>query len=1141
MKKRILSLLISMSLLIGILPVYVHAAASDTKTIKNIIYMIPDGGGYPLYDFANLVKKQGGFSSSIFPNKTPVTAGDMHLKNYLVGSVKTAPHTSSGDVTDSAAAGTALAAGVKTINGYIGIDSNKKPRANILEAAQYKGKATGLVATYEWMHATPGAFSSHAIDRNDYKNMYKQIENQGIEVVLGAGYGAVETYGGTIDTAVENGYKIINKKSDLDGVKPSDKLWGNMANPSIPYDIQLSSSMANIAQMTDAAITALSGDEDGFFLMVEGSKVDSGGHSNDAVVTTSEYLAFDAAFKVALDFAKDRDDTLIVCVPDHDTGGMIFTGASKMTKEVTSVINGTDPSTIGWTSGGHTAQNVPIWMYVPEGVDVINGLNNIPGDTTNTRNNYVIDNTKIAPYLADLIGVNLDELTNELFTDVTKIGKYNAMTGKYEFGSGNKYVYVNDSVYYEDGKEISMNGKVALCLNGRFYVPAEIIDDVDWEYVDANGGFAGSGTKNDPYIISGADDFVDFTSMIMMGETFSNKYFKQDADIDLSGVEEYEGVGSSYTFAGTYDGRGHTINFDIDTTTDGCLFPYVEGTIMNLGTTGSIKSTGSYTGGIARSVRSSAKLVNCYSTVKINCVSGGGITASNYGKISNTYFSGSITGSGTVGSFAYNNSGIYEKCYYNNAYAQTPMSGLKGMSATELKSSDFLQTLNEGRSAAALTLAVEEKAISHWVWEEGGLPYLYSGVPIVTEVKITPKSVTLKKGEGMQFKVEVLGEFDPSSEVLWSMEPASEVDTIIHEDGYLVVDMDETLESFVVMAKSKQDGSKADTCVVTVSNEVISEDDGSRERPYLIKNAQDFFDFTGKVLAGNTFEGKYIKQTADIDMADYPEYAGMGSSVTFAGVYDGGGHTINLKIAAKDGCAFPYLTGTIMNLGTTGEVINETYAAGICRSVRQKAKIVNCWSSCKIEGGRGTRTGGIACSTSGTVANCCYFGDIMSGGYDIAASNTGSVRAGNYYLGTEYVKNTTNTEITEEQLINELYIWLNEGRENAASKSGLLLDDIKYWLPKDKTGPVIAQDGKTLFGIANNQIFVYPDINLNNVDIYVAVYDKDGRLLNVEKENLFVTRKSIFVKALENNYTPEEDVRVMLWEGNTPLEDSVCY
>lgn len=1139
MKKRILSALVSLSVIVGVLPVYVHA--SDTKTIKNIIYMIPDGGGYPLYDFANVVKQQGGFSKSIFPNKTPVTAGDMYLRDYLVGSVKTAPHSSSGDVTDSAAAGTALATGVKTVNGYLGIDSNKKPRANILEAAQSKGKATGLVATYEWTHATPGAFSAHAIDRNDYKNIYQQIENQDIEVVLGAGYGAVESYGGTLDTAINNGYKIISKKSDVSEVKPSDKLWGNIANPSLPYDVQLSSDMPNIAQMTEAAITALSGDEDGFFLMVEGSKVDSGGHANDAVVTTSEYLAFDAAFAVALEFAKGRDDTLIVCVPDHDTGGMLFTGASKMVKEVAAVINGSDPSSIGWTSGGHTAQNVPVWMYVPEGVKVIDGLNNNPGDTTYTRNNCVIDNTKIAPYLADLIGVNLDQLTDELYTDVTKIGKFNAMTGKYEFGSGNKYVYVNDSVYYEDGKEISMNGKVSLCLNGRFYVPAEIIDDVDWEYVDSNGGFAGSGTKNDPYIISGTDDFIDFTSMIMMGETFNGKYFKQDADIDLSGVEEYQGVGKAYTFAGTYDGKGHTINIDIDTNTDGALFPYVEGTIMNLGTTGSIKTTADYTGGIARSVRSSAKVVNCYSTVKINCVSGGGITASNYGKIVNTYFGGTITGTGTVGSFAYNNSGIYDKCYYNNAYAQTGMSGLKGMSLTELKSADFLQTLNEGRSSAAVTVSLEEKAMSHWVQDESGLPYLYSGVPIVTEVIITPKTVTLKKGEGMQFKVEVLGEFDPSSEVLWSMEPASEVNTIIHEDGYLVIDTNETLESFVVMAKSKQDGSKADTCVVTVSNEVVSEDDGSRERPYLIKNEQDFFDFTSKVLAGNTYEGKYIKQTADIDMADYPEYVGMGSAVTFAGVYDGGGHTINLKLASKDGCAFPYLTGTILNLGTTGEVINETYAAGICRSVRQKAKIVNCWSSCKIEGSRGNRTGGIACSTSGIVANCCYFGEIMSGGYDIAASNTGSVRLGNYYLGTEYVKNTTNTEITKEQLINVLYIWLNEGISNAASKSGVLIEDIKHWLPKDGSGPVIVQDGNTLFGIANNQIFVYPNVNLNNADVYIAVYDESGNLLSVETEKLIVSRKNIFVKSLEYNYTPEDNVKIMLWNGITPIEEPVYY
>lgn len=1136
-KKRILSLLVSVSVLMGIMPAYIHA--SEVKTIKNIIYMIPDGGGYPVFDFANLVKKQGGFSDSIYPYKTKVDKGEMNLKPYLAGSARTAPHFMSGEVTDSAAAGTALATGVKTVNGYVGIDHNKKPRVNILEAAQSKGKATGLISTYEWVHATPATFSAHAIDRNDYKNIYRQIENKGIDVVLGTGYGAVSSYGGTIQTAAENGYNVINKKSDLVAVKAGDKLWGNMANPNFSYDINLSADEANLAQMTRAAITALSGDEDGFFLMIEGGKVDTGGHSNDAVVTTSEYLAFDAAFGVALEYAMSRDDTLIICTPDHDTGGMIFTGADEMESEVTSVINGIDPSTIEWETSGHSAHNVPVWMYIPEGIEGIEGLNSVLGDTETTRSDYVIENTDIAPYLANLMGADLDALSDEMFVDVTKIGRYIAATGKFVFANGDKYVYVNDSVYYKDGVAVSMGNKEAIAINNKFYVPAEIVDEEDWNYVAESGGFTGSGTKNDPYIIDDALDIIEFTGKMMEGETFEGKYLRQEADIDLSGETDYKGIGKGYTFAGIYDGNSHTVNLDLNTNTDGCLFPYVEGTIMNLGTTGSITSTGGYSGGVARSLRSTGKIVNCFSTVEINCVQGGGITSSNYGKIENTYFGGSITGSSWVEGFASTYDGTYENCYYNISCDQTSASGLRGMTEEEFKKDEFAEILNIGRSAAALTLGIDEDELSYWNQDAGGFPYLYNVVPIVNEVKITPKSVTLKKGEGIQFEVEVLGQYGHSEEVVWSIEPESKYDTIIYDDGYLVIDAEETQKNFVVMAKSKQDGSKVDTCTVTVSELVNNEEDGSRARPYLIENEEDFHEFTNNVLAGNNYEGKYIRQTADIDMANYSGYVGMGSSAVFAGIYDGGGHTINLKIASTDGCAFPYTTGIIMNLGTTGEVCNETYAGGICRSIRTGAKMINCWSSCKVSAGNGV--GGLSWSNYGLLTNSFFCGDVNTG-YVISSPQNGSVMVGNYYLGTEYIEDSSNTQITEEQMINNLYGWLNEGREEAASRAGLLLNDIRFWLPKDGEEPMMAVDSDNIiFGIANNEIFVYPNVSINGADIYVAVYDGEDNLLRVEKQKVFVSKKTTYTKQLKNQYSPEENVKIMLWDDVSPLEMPVYY
>ena len=450
------------------------------RQIKNIIYLIPDGGGYGNYDFANDVKISGGFLVPEYKYKTRTTSKPMTMRSYLAGSMITLNY--SGALTDSAAAGTALATGYKTHNGYVGINHEGKPVANILEAAQSIGMATGLVATYEWMHATPAAFSAHVLERTDYKNLYQQIENQGIDVVLGSGYGAVSDYA-TIDNATERGYTIVRTRDDLENVKPGDKIWGDATNNSSPYDIKLKEEQPTLAQMTEAAITALSGDKDGFFLMVEGSKVDTGAHANDAVVTTSEYLAFDAAFKVAVDFASQRTDTVVIAVPDHDTGAMRYKEIENLGDAVINVQVGKDSDLVTWETTSHSTQNVGVWMYVPEGVEVIEGLNSTLGDTPETRENFVIDNTEIVPYLASLLEVDMDKLTDELFVDVTKAGEYNCEKEQFVFGNGDKYVFNNAAEYFENGKKISLDGKVAFEADGRFYVPSCMVSEEDMKFV----------------------------------------------------------------------------------------------------------------------------------------------------------------------------------------------------------------------------------------------------------------------------------------------------------------------------------------------------------------------------------------------------------------------------------------------------------------------------------------------------------------------------------------------------------------------------------------------------------------------------------------------------------------------------------
>ncbi len=1133
MKKRLLSIIMSLFVMVSLVSVPEQAAvqAEAVPAIKNIIVLIPDGGGYSLYDFANEVKKAGGFNSSLYPYKTPTNTQPMAMRDYLVGSITTHPAT--GGITDSAAAGTALSTGKKTNNGYLGVDTKQRPIANVLEAAMYKGKAAGLVSTYEWVHATPGAFSAHVSNRSDYYNIYQQIENKGLTVVLGAGYGAVSGYA-SIQNATDRGYTIIDNKTQLKNVKPGQKIWGNMASSSFPYDINLSSGQATLAEMTSAAITALSGDEDGFFLMVEGSKVDTGGHANDAVVTTSEYLAFDAAFKVAVDFAKGRNDTIVICAPDHETGGLIM--PSSATSAVTQVQGGTNPSSLTWTSTNHTAANCGIWMYTPAGVNIIPGLNSQKGDSASTRTDYVVDNTAIAIYIADILGVDMDVLTKEMFVDVTEIGKYMGTTGKFTFNNGNKYTYVNTNKAYVDGTEVNLGFMLPVAVNSRVYVPASLVEPEDWNYVNEDyDGITGTGTADDPYVLDDAYDFIEFTGNMLSGTNYSGKYIRQDADIDLAGNSDYTGIGSGSTFAGVYDGNGHTLNIELTTTGDRCPFPYVTGKIMNLGTTGYIHSTGTYTGGIARSIRAGAYLVNCYSTMEIDGNNVGGLAYSNYGTFSNCYFGGKINKGVPVASTQ--NGAVYENCYYSSdcGKPQSATTGITAMTAEEMKSG-FAKTLTNNREAAAAKVGVEIDKISYWNQETGQMPTFYVPQPTVSKVTVTPASATVCKGDGLQLSATVEGEFSPSQDVIWSIEPESDKGTYIAEDGFLYVSPEEDMSQLVVMAKAQQDGSVTANCKVKISSVVKTEPDGSRARPYLISSAKDLYDFTQNVLGGQKYKGVYFRQTADIDMAGYPGYNGMGNSATFSGTYDGAGHVVNIAISSDtDKCLFPYTNGVIMNLGTTGTVVSGTYSAGICRSVRAGGKMINCWSTVDITG---KEMGGIAWSNYGILANCYYAGTRVSTGsnYPLTQTMSGATTYNNYYLGDEYIPAGDVTEITEKELKENLAGWLNEGRDTSAKLEGCALADIMYWLPVQDEGPIhAAKSEEPEIGYANNLAYIYTPFNMNGALLVVAQYDENGKLVKIEKRFVSVDKRTALVQELSQQFGGKGRVSVMLLGRYVPL------
>lgn len=1023
---------------------------TSEKGIKNVIFLIADGGGYALYDFANDVKTAGGLDAKKYPNKTETDSQPMVMRDYLAGSIITL--NCNGAVTDSAAAGTALSTGYKTINGYVGVDKAGMPRATILEAAQTMGKATGLVATYEWMHATPAAFSSHVLARDDYKNIYEQIENQNIDVVLGSGYGAVKSYA-TIDNAVERGYTVITNRDDLEKVKPGDRLWGNATNNSSPYDINLTAEQPTLAQMTKAAITALSGDEDGFFLMVEGSKVDSGGHSNDALVTTSEYLAFDAAFKVALDFAKGRTDTVVIAAPDHDTGAMLYDEIADLDLAVSSVRSGINPATIGWETTSHSARHGGAWIYVPEGTDFAEGLNPDVGDTPETREGFVVENTVLSPYIASLFGVDLDEVTKELFVDVTDIGRYSVGAGKFSFNNGDKYIYRNSSVYYKDGKEVSLDGKVAVEVAGRFYVPAEMVDENDWNYVseEGSGEISGSGTVEDPYIIDEAWDFIEFTGQLALGETYEGKYFLQTKDIDLSNSSDFTGSGMSQTFAGIYDGDGKTIKIDLNVKKDECVFPKVTGVIMNVNTEGKIKSAGevnwAYTGGVARTIAAEGKVVNCSSAVEISGLNVGGIAGANNGTMINCYFGGTVEGTNKTCALAANSyNGVFELCYYSSEC----MAKQEDEGAIEVlgEPETLVLALNEGRTVCAEKLGVHSDELSLWkLSEDGKNAAVYLPEPTITAVIVTPSEAVVNKGEGIMLSAVVEGEYGPSQNVVWSLESsAGESSSVVYEDGFLYVDVNETAESFTVMAKSAVDGSISGICKINVGDVIVSEPDGSRARPYLINNEQDFLGFTNVIASGKNLSGLHFRQMNDLDMSNVDGYNGIQSGSSFAGIYDGNGYTINLSIDSDDdNSLFGSCSGKIMNVRTTGKVNGGTMPAGICRAVRGNGVVVNCISDCEMTSL--SEASGIVRSNYNVVANCFFTGTLSASSKYLTCYIQPDGRVyNNHALDEQSYHNGIETAVSADDYSDESLVGkMNEGRIKAGEMAQVPVSLLKEW------------------------------------------------------------------------------------------------
>ena len=322
---------------------------SVSKAPKNIILMIGDGMGL-----------------------TQITAGmyannnTLYLEEFpVVGLQKTYAYDNL--ITDSAASATAMACGVKTYNGAIGVNSDTVSVVSILEQAEAKGKKTGLVATSTIVHATPASFIAHQPLRKMYDEIATDFLKTDIDFFLGGGKkyfdGQREDETSLIPALEAKGYTVGDMASseleDMD-VMAAEKFAYFTANDSpIPVDAgrdYLTEASKKATAFLDAKST------DGFFLMIEGSQIDWGGHANETNYIVTEMKDFNQTIGAVLDFAKADKETLVIVTADHETGGFAINPTSRM-----------DSIAGAFTSTYHTATMVPVFAYGP-GSEAFSGI-----------------------------------------------------------------------------------------------------------------------------------------------------------------------------------------------------------------------------------------------------------------------------------------------------------------------------------------------------------------------------------------------------------------------------------------------------------------------------------------------------------------------------------------------------------------------------------------------------------------------------------------------------------------------------------------------------------------------------------------------------------------------------------------------
>ena len=419
--------------------------ASSTNCPKNIILIIVDGGGFNHIDATDYYTdgKKGSQSFEKFPVKLAVTtypAGGSYDPKKAAENLNYVR----GGVTDSAAAATALATGVKTSNGSIGVDLHGDNLENIIEKCEKLGMSTGVVTTVPISHATPAGFVAHSSSRYGYDEIAKEMINESsLEVIFGCGnplynddgkklilpsetkyIGGRQTWnsliGGTAGADADGDgfpdkWTLIQSKEDFisltEGKTPKrvigvaqaeTTLQENRSGKSrVPFDVPLNRNEPNLAEMTKAALNVLDDNNDGFFIMIEAGAVDWASHENNSPRLIEEMIDFDCAANAVINWVETKSDwqkSLVIITADHQTG--YLTGPQNGKKKLNAVKNngkGKLPQ-MQWNSINHT--NSPVFLFAKgQGsklfAEKVKGKDPVYGP--------YIDNTDIAQIIFELL------------------------------------------------------------------------------------------------------------------------------------------------------------------------------------------------------------------------------------------------------------------------------------------------------------------------------------------------------------------------------------------------------------------------------------------------------------------------------------------------------------------------------------------------------------------------------------------------------------------------------------------------------------------------------------------------------------------------------------------------------------------